>query len=71
MPLALLWSLINNLQTIVMLSGIALPIPGLASIFISQILQIATLDVLPTQDIYPYIFTFDSANDNPLTDALN
>lgn len=64
--LAYLWGLLNNISSITILGLISVPIPGLASIIMGFILSLSQLDVLPSDTIYEWFFTFDDDDDEAL-----
>ena len=63
--------MLNALTSLTILSLISITIPGLARIVDKAILEFSQLDILPTNIIYPAMFTFDDDIDGPLNESFN
>jgi hypothetical protein len=65
--------MLNTLSFLSVIGLVAINTPGPASAIINAFFQFAQLDILPTDQIFPFLFEFDEFTDyalNPEFDAL-
>jgi hypothetical protein len=65
--------MLNTLSFLSVIGLVAINTPGPAAAIINVFFQFAQLDILPTDQIFPYLFEFDEVTDyalNPEFDAL-
>jgi len=60
------WGMVNNLQIVVHTPLINVQFPANAFLLYDVMISVATFDILPTDDVYPYLFP-----DLPENDAFN
>jgi hypothetical protein len=62
-----LWGMINDMSIIVLLSFVAVPIPGEASLIMQQLLSFIQLDILMTSDwLVPWVVSLDDDTESAL-----
>lgn len=66
-----MYRLLNALTSLTVLSLISINIPGAANIFNKAVLDFSQLDILPTNVIFPAIFSFDDNTDGPMNQNFN
>ena len=64
--MSLVWSIMDGLTQITILSLISINVPGIANDFNIALLALAQLDILPADLIENYIFDFDDSTDEPI-----
>lgn len=58
--------MLNDISSLTILALISVPMPGIAQIVMGFILSQGQFDVLPSETIYEWFFTFDDDNDQAL-----
>jgi hypothetical protein len=53
------------------LSLISIPIPGIAQSILGIILSLTQLDVLPSDKIYAFLFSFNAEEEEPISDYFD
>jgi hypothetical protein len=68
MAMAELMGTIGFLQLVVFMPLIKVMYPANARLLNDQLIEIATFDIMPTDDIYGALFEFDLDEEKPLND---
>jgi len=69
--LSLVWSILDGLTQITILSLISINVPGVANDFNMVLLALAQLDILPAEMIENYFFNFDDHKDPPINNYFD
>lgn len=64
--LSFVWGLLNDLQSLTILSLVSINVTGIARLINKSIIAFSQLDILPTDLIYDSVFTFDDSDDQPV-----
>lgn len=71
--MAYLWGMLSTISFLSVYGLVAVSTPGASSTFMTIFLSFAQLDILPTEFIFPCLFTFDEFTDeayNPYFDTM-
>ena len=69
--LSFIWGLLNDIQSLVILSLISLNVAGIARLINSTILTFASMNIIPTNMIFSALFTFSDYDSDPVNDYFN
>ena len=69
--LSFIWGLLNDIQSLVILSLISLNVTGIARLINSAILTFASMNIIPTNMIFSALFTFSDYDSDPVNDYFN
>ena len=69
--LSFIWGLLNDIQSLVILSLISLNVTGIARLINSAILTFASMNIIPTSMIFSALFVFSDYDSDPVNDYFN